>query len=534
MSRALQAAQLPLVGREHELRALRAQLGEAAAGRGSLVLISGEAGIGKSTLVSRIGHEAVAAGAQLLTGHCYDHNETPPYGPWFESFARFGDETRGQPASTILPPRLATATSQADFFGQVQTFCAALAAECPLVLLLEDLHWADAVSLELLRHLARALPTLPILFLATYRADELDRHHPLHTLLPLLVREAPAVRLELRPLDISAVRALIDTRYALPEREASLLIGYLIARTNGNALFVSELLRTLEEERLLQREHGGWHLGTLAQAPVPRLLKQVIDARLARFSNEAVALLAVAAVIGQDVPLATWEAVTLADEEALIALAEGAAAANFLTAWDNGAGVRFSHALIRDALYESIPAFRRRRLHRRVGEVLAALPISGYPPVNPDTVAQHFQRAGDPRAAEWLTRAGEAAEDDYAWRPLRSATRLPLPCWTRGRGTRANAAGCVCSPLRRASTSSPTAPFAGWRRRRSWPPLRLLLAYSLVRRPCAGCCCAIAASFVPGWLNSSPQPMRPISSHRATAPGVAVSSRSTGWPIAAR
>ncbi len=142
---------------------------------------------------------------------------------------------------------------------------------------------------------------------------------------------------------------------------------------------------------------------------MPALLQLIVDDRLARLGDETAALLAVAAVVGQEVSLAVWMAVAQVDEETVHVVAERAETAHLVAIWPNGQGIHFTHALIRDVLVEHIPAIRRRTLHRKVGESLAALPL-----VEPDAVAYHFQRAGDERAATWLVRAGERAEDAYA------------------------------------------------------------------------------------------------------------------------
>src|SRR5262245_20101917 len=137
----------PLVGRDRELALLHDRLTAARDGRGSLVLISGEAGIGKTALANALGREAADAGARVLVGHCYDRTETPPYGPWRE-IARRVDALPG--AAGVPPlPRLDEATSQAALFAQARDFLAAVAAARPLVLVLEDLHWADRASLDL-------------------------------------------------------------------------------------------------------------------------------------------------------------------------------------------------------------------------------------------------------------------------------------------------------------------------------------------------------------------------------------------------
>ena len=365
---------------------------------GALVLISGEAGIGKTALVDALAREAEDLGAQVRAGHCYDRTETPPYGPWM------------QIADGAAPlGRLEEIANQADLFAQTRDYLAGLATRGPLVLVLEDLHWADIASLDLLRFIARGLAHKPLLLVATYRDEDVHRHHPLGTIVPLLVREASTERLNLRPLDASATEELIRARYHLAERAAGRLTQFLMERSEGNALYLTELLRSLEEERLLDQFDRPSYAEVLAQAPVPALLHLIVDDRLARLGDETAALLAVAAVVGQEVSLAVWMAVAQVDEETVHAAAERAETAHLVDVWPNGQGIRFTHALIRDVLVEHIPAIRRRTLHRKVGESLAGLSRP-----DPDAVAYHFQQAGDERAAIWLVRAGERAEDAYA------------------------------------------------------------------------------------------------------------------------
>src|SRR5262245_29889342 len=167
----------PLVGRDPELAILRDRLAAARAGRGSLVLISGEAGVGKTAIAARLAREAAVAGVPALAGHCYDRAETPPYGPWLEIARRVQSLPHAADAPAV--PRLDGPTSQAALFAQARAFLVAAAEERPLVVVLEDLHWADAASLDLLRFLARGLDALPLLLLATYRGEEVGRRHPL-------------------------------------------------------------------------------------------------------------------------------------------------------------------------------------------------------------------------------------------------------------------------------------------------------------------------------------------------------------------
>ncbi|MGN6699970.1 MAG: AAA family ATPase, partial [Thermomicrobiales bacterium] len=389
---------------------LRDRLAAALAGQGTLVLLSGEAGIGKTALAEALLAEATGQGARVLVGRCYDLSETPPYGPWAEALARAprGD---GVPAAPDFTG--SAATSQAALFAAVRDHLATLAAGQPLVLLLDDLHWADLASLDLLRFLGRGLGPLPLLLLVTYRADELTRRHPLYALLPLLVREARAARLDLHPLADDDLRALVRARYALPPGDEDRLAAYLRARAEGNPFFTGEVLRTLEEERAVRPQDGGWTLGDLAGVGVPPLLRQVLDTRVARLGAEAEQLLALAAVIGQETPLALWAAVAGVDEAALLGAVARATEARLLAETPDGLRVHFVHALIREALYAGLPPSQRRRVHRRVAEALLA--AHGQPAPDPDAVANQFQRAGDSRAAEWLIAAGERAQIAYAW-----------------------------------------------------------------------------------------------------------------------
>ena len=415
---------LPLVGREREQTVLRDALAAALAGRGSLVLIGGEAGIGKTALAESLLEDATERGALALVGRCYELSETPPYGPWTEALAR-------APSDADLPasPDLASgrgAVSQVALFRQMRDYLAALAAGQPLVLLLEDLHWADPASLDLLRVLGRGLADLSLLVLATYRAAELTRRHPLYALLPMLVREARAVRLDLRPLDEAGLRALV-ARFALPPADQGRLVAYLGARAEGNPFYAGELLRRLGEMGVLRSSGVEWAVGDLTAIGVPPLLRQILDARTDRLGVGARNLLAVAAIVGREVPLDLWRALAEADDDALLVAAEGAAAAGLLVELPAGRGVRFAHALIREALYEGTGALRRRALHRRVGEALAARPGA-----DPDAVAYHLDQAGDARAVPWLIAAGERAIRVHAHRT--AAARLEAALDRLGEG----------------------------------------------------------------------------------------------------
>ncbi|MGI8622096.1 MAG: helix-turn-helix transcriptional regulator [Solirubrobacteraceae bacterium] len=433
-----------LVGRDRERQRLSALLRAAAAKQGQLALLGGEAGIGKTALVHALAAEAAAAGATVLTGHCYDLSVTPPYGPWREALTHLPD-VDGLPP---LPAALTDAESPASggetaLFRQVLALLTAVSVARPAVVVLEDLHWSDQASLDLLRFLARQAARLPLLLIATYRSDELTRRHPLAQLLPALVREGPTERFDLRRLDDAALLALVAGRYALPSEAEARLLAYVQRVAEGNPFYTHELLRSLEEERVLASADAGWRLGDLAPVRMPALLQQVVEGRLARLGESARERLAVAAVIGQRVPLDVWMVVGDFTEDDVLQTVEHAVEAHLLQTDDRGGDFGFAHALVREVLYEGVLPPRRRGWHRRVA---AALADRGG--ADPDAVAYHFERAGDARAADWLVRAGDRALRVYAWLTARDRF-LAAVALLEGDAARAGAHGWLLYRLGR-------------------------------------------------------------------------------------
>jgi DNA-binding CsgD family transcriptional regulator len=400
-----------MVGRERELQLLLEQLERAQDGHGRLVLIGGEAGIGKTTLVRELSFEATQRGKLTLIGHCYDLALTPPYGPWIDLHAvsRPGQHDVTRELRFLDADIVANVENQAALFHKARNTLLSHAGQRPMMIALEDLHWADTASLELLRFVARALETHPVLMVVTYRTDELTRQHPLFNFLPGLARETDATRMDLRPLDATAVRAHISARFQLSEEDTGRLATYLEENAEGNPLYVVELLRALVEEDVLSHRSGGWELAALHQVIVPPLLHQVIDGRLAHLEAEPRDLLAIAAVIGQNVPLDLWSTVSGATPAALERTIDRARASHVLLESPDGTGFRFSHALVRQALYNALLLTRRRVWHQRVAETLAASPRA-----TAAEVAHHFQQAGDPRSAAWNMQAAEQAQAIYA------------------------------------------------------------------------------------------------------------------------
>jgi predicted ATPase len=399
------------VGRVRERRAFRECLDAALEGRGSLVLLGGEAGIGKTALAREFAAEAQRRGLLVLTGHCYDLTATPPYGPWLDLAARYraGDGLPSLP-DALRMDGIERSTSRPALFAEIEGFLANLSTSRPTVLVLEDLHWSDPASIELFRHIARGLVALPLIVVVTYRVDELRRDQPFARHLPALVRETVCVRLDLQPLDSVELRQLVVDRCTLAPEDERRLVSYLERRAEGNPFYVAELFRMLEEQGLLCQTDGKWTLESLDGAPVPTLLRQVIDDRVSRLGEEVRHPLEVAAIIGQEVPLDLWATVASIGGEDVLTIVEQAIAAHLFEPSSDDSRIRFVHALTREALYEGIAPPRRRLWHQQVAEALADAGTA-----SADAIASHFQLAGDPRAPDWLVRAGERAQRAYAW-----------------------------------------------------------------------------------------------------------------------
>jgi DNA-binding CsgD family transcriptional regulator len=402
-------ASVHLVGRQPQQEALRRCLDAALAGTGSLVLIAGEAGIGKTALVDWITDLARRGGMLALTGRCYDLSQTPPYGPWREALANLpAFAADGDPFHVDVDSEDTTAAGQERLFARVRETVQAAAAAHPAVLVLEDMHWSDPASLDLLRMLGRGLHDLPVLLIVTYRADELTRRHPLHQLLPLLVREARAVRLDVPPLPRDAIAALVASRYALPPADATRLVEHLLDRGGGNPFYVGEVLRTLAAEGNLRRVDGAWQLGELDARSVPPLVRQTIERRLETLDADTRRLLEIAATIGEEAPQDLWQAIAGADRARVLSAIGRARETALIEDRADEPCLRFRHALIRETLYHGQDPAHRLAAHRRIAETL----------VNrcgvASAVAAHFAHANDPRAVEWLIRAGEEALALYA------------------------------------------------------------------------------------------------------------------------
>jgi DNA-binding CsgD family transcriptional regulator len=399
------------VGQEPARAELQDALNAAVEGAGGVGIVSGEAGIGKTTLVRSLASEAIQRSVRVLETSCFDLHSTPAFEPWIDLFAAFEQD----PSLPAPPPALAGGSvrrvaDQAELFASVRDFFLELTRIGPVLLILEDMHWSDPASLDLLRDLARRASRMRLLIVVTFRTDDLKRTSPFYQRLPAIVRETGCRRIELHRLDRNQLRALIETSMNLSSSDSVRLVDYLALHSDGNPFFATELIRVLRDRGILTVHADRWRLAAVDQVVIPPLLMQVIDSRISHLGSVTREWLAIAAVIGQEVPLSIWSEVVCASSDDLLRVVELAIDAHLMEANADGRTVRFVHALTRHALYESVVPPRRREWHLAVARTLMATTNP-----NPDTVAHHLQAAGDPDSWHWYVKAAERARNAYAW-----------------------------------------------------------------------------------------------------------------------
>lgn len=404
------------VGRDAELREIKSALELAASGHGQVILVEGEPGIGKTRLLQEAVVYARLRGFIVLQGRCYEQETGIPYLPFIELFqgrfrgidrAQLLDEL-GEAASEFvklipevrrtLPdippsPPLEAVQERLRLFASIAEYFTTLARRTPMVLILEDLHWADAASLSLLQHLARALRGERVDVLGSYRDVEVDRKHPLSDALREMNRERLFNGISLRRLTRDGVGAMVLAMFEL-ERVSDEFLDLLYGETEGNPFFVEEVLKSLVVEGAIYREEGRWERKEIAEIDVPKSVKEVIGRRLERVSEPCQRALGLAAVIGRRFRFEILQAVgELPEEQLLSALEEGMQAQ--LVREESAAGeveYDFVHALIREVLYDRLSLRRRMTLHHKVGETLEQQ-YAGRVDVVVEDLAHHFTRA---------------------------------------------------------------------------------------------------------------------------------------------
>jgi DNA-binding SARP family transcriptional activator/tetratricopeptide (TPR) repeat protein len=422
-------AQGQLIGRADELAQLEEEWALACreARSGRLVLLAGDAGIGKTTLTADIARRVHEEGAIVLAGRS-PRETVVAYQPILEALrhwalnaslsdlratareygselARLIPELRRRAPDLPPPPADEPETERYRLFEAVVGLLTELSRSAPVLLVLDDLQWADRPTLLLLRHLARATSPARVLILGAYRSTE--RGDTFNSALTELMRDRLASQLEIKGLSEADTAELVALRAG--ETPSRSFAHALYEETEGNPFFVEEILRHLLEAGV---RAGSATASELQSFGLPEGVKQVIAWRLRRLEAPAIELLRVAAVIGRDVDAALLERVVLlAEEDFLSALDEALAAGLLVESDEKPDSYVFSHALIRETLYEGMSVPRRARIHKRVGEAIEAAQGRRQGRYLPE-LAHHFTRAvaDEEDAEEAITYALRAAE----------------------------------------------------------------------------------------------------------------------------
>jgi tetratricopeptide (TPR) repeat protein len=430
------------VGREAELRQLQGAFDGVLAGRGSLAAIVGEPGIGKTALCEQLATYVAIRGGKTLIGHCYEEGSLSlPYLPFVEALrsyvltrepdglkqdlgsgaaevARIVSEVRDRMPVDVRPPSADADEDRWRLYQALAEFLRNASRVQPILLVLEDLHWADRGTLDLLVFLSSHLEGARLLLVGNYRDVEVDRAHPLSGALADLRRGSAFRRVPLRGLTTDEVQRMMS---AIAGQQVIWSLAEAVHRqTEGNPLFVQEVLRYLAEEGLVRREGGQWQRTAALEEHIPEGLRDVIGKRLSRLSEATNQVLAVASVVGREFRLDVLQRVAaLGEEEVLAALEEATARAIVEQRPAPGwVGFRFTHAFFRQTLYEEIFVPRRIRLHQQVGKALEEV-YGRRLEEHAAELAEHFAQSTEPgdlvKALRYSELAAERAMQVFAY-----------------------------------------------------------------------------------------------------------------------
>jgi len=425
-----------LVDREDELGILKGCLDGVLRGEGSLVFVTGEAGIGKTRLLMELKAYAKLRGALFLVGNCYEEGAVP-YKPWVEIVREY--LRRSQPellykvagiyAAEIVKlvpeaasklraipplPYLGPEEERLRLFEAVTQFFINASKDSPLVLFLDNLQWADPSTMQLLHYLGRSLRLERLAIVGAYRDLELKEKDALSRCLLNMNRERLFQALPLRRLEASEVGVMV--RQTFGDKVPSALASLVYEKSGGNPFFVEEILRSLAEERMVQPGQKGWVVPHVSRIRIPDTVKAVVTQRLQRLDDTCRRTLSLAAVVGREFDFQVLSEVTGLEEDQLVnhldeCLRNGLIQERRVP---TGEIYAFTDNQVREVLYEGVSTVRRRRYHLQIGQILEKLQAKNLEEYAGE-LAYHFMEGGDDaKALTYFLKAGEMAMKVYA------------------------------------------------------------------------------------------------------------------------
>ncbi len=422
-----------LIGREKELQALQSSWEEVKKGKGQLIFISGEEGIGKTTLAQRAA--AKSQTSVLLIGRCQELKSSIAYFPFIEMlqsyFATVPPElfdenikpllinlTRLAPTIQRILPDLAEPTllepkqEQLRLMSTLAQFIKHATQERPWLLILDDLQWVDQSSLELLRYLGHQLPTMALMIIGTYQEDRLKWGHPLQTTLRSLSSYPTYKHYPLIRLDQSGVEQLLSHIWQHPAPIN--LVEKIYAQTNGNPFYIEEVAKVLSDDGVIVWQEGQLHFPEVADLHLPRSIHEAVWQRIHHLSADTQTLLHQAAILGQTFTLEEIQEMSSLPEWEVLEHLSVAMERQLVQEGAGETNLRFNYTEIQHVLYTDLGPLRRRMLHRRAGEALERLTLPG-PEHITEKLAHHFREAGDfDRALIYSIQAARQAEASHA------------------------------------------------------------------------------------------------------------------------
>lgn len=385
-----------LIGRAPQLEELGTHLEAARGGTGRLVVIPGEAGVGKTRFINAVTELATARGFRVVSGGCLEQFRSYPYAPVIDALsgvvsagngvgAEVFLETPDSPLIRLLPqlrrgesgsgsaPRIDPEDERLRIVEAIGGGFGRLADQRPLLLTLEDLHWADEATVNAIPVLARRFASHPVVTILTFRSDEIQGHPQLQHVLLELLRQRLAEEIPLDGLTLPQVGEMVQAIFALAEPVSAEFRQAVFDRTEGNPFFIEELLRTLVETGGLFLERGRWDRRAVADLSVPATVQEAILRRVAALPDEAQRILTAAAVLGQRFRVEPLRALSESTEAAVLESLRSLINQQLIVEDRASGEFRFRHALTRDTVYGQLLAPERRAMHRAVAAALEVL-----------------------------------------------------------------------------------------------------------------------------------------------------------------